>query len=500
MSSSLRRSAALVSLAATIIVPLALSTTQFARMPGEMSATALLLIGGALTRRVPPVGLGLAAAAVFVATSTGQGPWPWLGAAVVAFLCGRGRAAGRMIWLTLIIAVVAIVSVTAALWADPIELLLTLVGTVVIPWWIGSDARVRESLRDAGWDRAERLEREQRFAVNAVRQEERTRLAAEMHDALGYELSVLALTAGAGEVDTANTPEQRLQFTRTREAAVRAVHSLHDVLRILRADESGDEIAPDALDALIAVSAEQGMDLRASLTVDPSSWAPALRRGVHRMIQELLANAARHAPNLAVDLTVAEDDDRISIRAHNGRTAQAAASPGSGSGLAGIAERARVLGGTMSTSEGPNRFEVVISLPVRTPVVPPPEVEPRRPTVTAERRRQTHRRWRTALIPIIAVAICAGMLLALNALTVERIGISTASFEDLRVGMPIGEAERLLPPSHLDEPPAVLAEPEAPEGSQCRYYRHADSWLDLGTSYLRLCFADDTLTLKERVR
>lgn len=499
MGPSVRRSITSAALAATVVVPLALSWSQFLRTPWATAVTAALLVGGILTRRKPPIGLSFVTAGAVIGVVADQGPWPYLAAVVTAFLSGRTTTAGRPIWLVLIGATLVTGTLSLAGWADPVSLLLTCIGAIIVPWWIGSDARVRASLRDAGWERAARLEREQRFAIDAVRQEERARLAAEMHDALGYELSVLALTAGAGEVDPANTPEQRAQFTRTREAAVRAVESLHDVLRILREDESAAETGPDAIAELVARSdhGEPGID--AALDFDASEWPDALRRGVYRIVQELLTNAAKHAPGRRVHLSVVQAEDHVVIRASNPRTVHATVQTGSGSGLVGIAERTRVLGGTMTTSQESGGFAVLVTIPTRPPARESiPSSSPPVSVASSEHRLRSRRR-QTAVLPVLALLGAGGVLLALNAATVERIGLSTASFNRLHVGMTLDEAGPELPPSHLDELPAAFAPPPPPEGTQCRFYRDADSWLDLGTSYVRLCFADGELVTKERI-
>jgi len=500
MSPSVRGGVATAALASTIVVPLALSWSQFSQTPWATAATAAILAAGLIVRRRPLIGLSLATAAALLGVVADQGPWPYPAMVVIAFTCGRTRSAGRRVWLVTVGTALAGAALGITGRADPIALLLTLVGAVVVPWWIGSDARVRAALRDAGWERAARLEREQQLAVDAVRQEERARLAAEMHDALGYELSVLALTAGAGEVDPANTAEQRVQFARTREAAVRAVESLHDVLRILREDESGAEISsPDAIASLIARSGHGEFDLEATLDIDPGRWSDALRRGSFRIVQELLTNAAKHAPGRRVRLSVADTEDEVVIRTVNPRSERSTTPPGSGSGLAGIAERARVLGGTMTISEESGRFAIAVTLPIRSPVGQRPLSVPSRPIIEAPERGQGSRRWQAALFPVAALLAVCGLLLALNAATVERIGLSAQALNRLHVGMTLDEAAPELPPSHLDELPAAFAPLSPPDGAQCRFYRGTDSWLDLGERYVRLCFADGVLIAKEQI-
>jgi hypothetical protein len=281
---------------------------------------------------------------------------------------------------------------------------------------------------------------------------------------------------------------------------VRAVESLHDVLRLLREDESDQEASLDAIARLVANYEQSGGRLDATLDINPSEYSEALRRGMYRIVRELLTNATKHAPGAPVQMSLAAKDDQVTICASNPRTARTAALPGSGSGLAGIAERARVLGGTITTSQEPGHFGVFVTLPAQTPARKAASDLPPRPfTGTPEHERGSHR-WQTALFPVLALAVSAGLLVALNATTVENIGLSTEVFERrLHVGMSREEAEPWLPPSHLDELPAGLSPPEATDGAQCRFYRGADTWLDLGTSYIQLCFANGTLVSKERI-
>ncbi len=72
---------------------------------------------------------------------------------------------------------------------------------VVLPWFTGRYRSQRDQLASAGWERAERIEREQRMVVDEARLRERSRIAEDMHDSVGHELSLIAIRAAALEVD-----------------------------------------------------------------------------------------------------------------------------------------------------------------------------------------------------------------------------------------------------------------------------------------------------------
>jgi signal transduction histidine kinase len=501
-----RRALRAVALVATLVVPLALGAERVADAPLAALGCAALLAAGLVAVRSPRVGLGCVTAAVLLATATDQGAWPLVSAAVVAYLSGRAGPSGRAGWLIPAGAGIVIVlsGVLGGALGDPMLMLLLLVGAVALPWWVGSDTRVRTELRDAGWERAAQLERERQLVVASVRHEERSRLAAEMHDALGYELSVLALTAGAGEVNPTSTPERRAQFTRMREAAVRAVDSLHDVLRILREDESPQEIAADAIEELIGRYRESGATVEATLTFDPAAWPVALRRGLYRITQELLANAAKHAPDRRLRLVIGSTREHVTLSARNTVSGRDAHVASSGLGLPGVAERARALGGEMTVTRDDDVFEVLVTVPV-TPPAPSARAE------TPERAERSPgaadppepagppSRWRIAALPLTVVVLACAALIAMNAVTATRIGMPAGSFDDLQLGMPAEDARQLLPPSHLSRLPPAFSQPEPLAGASCEFYRASDSWFDLGDRFVRVCFADGVLRAKDRL-
>lgn len=104
------------------------------------------------------------------------------------------------------------------------QLVMALLLLGVFPWLVGRYQAQRRRLVSAGWERAARLESERRMVVLR----ERSRIAQEMHDSLGHELSLIALGAGALETSPAVPEAQRAAATRIRESAATATDQLRE--------------------------------------------------------------------------------------------------------------------------------------------------------------------------------------------------------------------------------------------------------------------------------
>ncbi|OPF71594.1 histidine kinase [Streptomyces antioxidans] len=106
-------------------------------------------------------------------------------------------------------------------------------GAVVLPWFVGRFCRHR-----AGWERAARLEREQRLIAEQARLR-RARIAQDMHDVLGHELSLTALSAGALKLAPGLTDGHREAAGDIRAGAAGAVDRLGEVISVLRQEPDG---------------------------------------------------------------------------------------------------------------------------------------------------------------------------------------------------------------------------------------------------------------------
>jgi signal transduction histidine kinase len=283
--------------------------------------------------------------------------------AVAAYLHGRHLSA-RWDWLLLASAAIAgAVLLVPAVWLGA-GALMALALFVVLPWLAGRFRSQQAALVTAGRDRIDRLERERELVVEQARLRERARIATDMHDSLGHDLALIALRAGALELATDMTKSNQEAAAALRECAVTATDRLRRTVGMLRETTGPTPTEPpgESIEALVKRAREAG------LTVELRHQAVALPldldRAVHRVVQEALTNAARHAPGAgvlvqvrpvagAVVVTVRDDGDGTSLPSKEG------------SGLAGLRERVRLLDGTLEAGAWDGGFEVTARIPYR---------------------------------------------------------------------------------------------------------------------------------------
>ncbi|WP_280877625.1 sensor histidine kinase [Streptomyces pseudovenezuelae] len=186
----------------------------------------------------------------------------------------------------------------------------------------------------------------------------RNRLARELHDSVGHALSAVTLQASAARRVLDSDPE----FVREALAAIedttrRTVGELDAVLGVLRdGDTPGTGPAPTLavdLGGLLRRVRAGGLRLTATLTADPETLPPVLSREAYRIVQEGLSNAVRHAgDDVEVTLRVELAEGHLEITVENPLVPSDSQRPGGGHGLRGIADRARLLGGTVEAGAG----------------------------------------------------------------------------------------------------------------------------------------------------
>jgi signal transduction histidine kinase len=220
--------------------------------------------------------------------------------------------------------------------------------------FIGAHRDLLASLRE----RVATAEREQVMRVVQARSIERTRIAREMHDSLAHRLSLVAMQSGALAYRSDLTREETAETARiVRENAHQALGELREVLGLLRdaGDSDGQNRRPQPtladLDELIAATRSGGVDLHATLSVDPSARLPdAVSRHGYRIVQEALTNACKHAAGARMDLDVraqAGEGLRIVARNRLPKTPGGEQLPTSGLGLIGLRERVLLSGGEL---------------------------------------------------------------------------------------------------------------------------------------------------------
>ena len=297
-------------------------------------------------RRRWPIEVAVALAACTVLTDAVGG------AELVAIFTVASRKSWRVTGAVVVLHVLAPV-IWTKLWAEE-SILYTLIlslAFVSIPAAWGIVVKSRREVIDSLRERAERAESESNLRAETVRGLERERIAREMHDALAHRISLVSLHAGALEVrpDVGAHEVEALAST-IRSNAHGALEDLREILGVLRSGGmNGPRPQPGVGDisALIEDSEKAGTQVT---FVDemPSdiSLPPSTSRTVHRVIQEGLTNARKHASGLPVHCGIVPMNNEIRVWLENGIGAQGFATvPGSRSGMIGLTERIELAGG-----------------------------------------------------------------------------------------------------------------------------------------------------------
>ncbi len=268
---------------------------------------------------------------------------------------------------------------------------------VLLGLYVGARRRLMESLRE----RADSLERElQLLAERAeeraewARNEERTRIAREMHDVVAHRVSLMVVHAAALQAVARKDPEKAV-----RNAALvgdmgrQALTELREMLGVLRsggserrvpaasvplaavgvaaaaaasraADDEGPSLAE--LEELVGQSAAAGMVVALSVEGDVRSYAPQVEQTAYRVVQEALTNVHKHAAGAKTYVRLAHRVSEIAMQVENEPPEEAASSarlPSGGNGLVGMRERVSALGGVFvsgPTDAGGFRVSAVI--------------------------------------------------------------------------------------------------------------------------------------------
>jgi signal transduction histidine kinase len=292
--------------------------------------------------------------------------WPFLLSALLSLLSPAingaltplayavGRYDGR--WPARISAAVTGMLVVARPWdggpaGDQVSRWLGGAVLVLLPGAVGIYVRTRAQLLAALRERAERAEAEQELLARDAVLTERTRIAREMHDAVGHRVSLMVLQAGAIEMAAADPGRVQALAENVQTAGRQALDELRQMVGVLRGSEV-DEDAPlgpqpglDDVPRLLAEARAAGMTVE--LRGDLPAVDPVLGRAAYRIVQEALTNAGKHAPGAPVCVTVERPAGELVISVVNGAGGVASAVSG-GFGLVGLAERVRTLGGRLT--------------------------------------------------------------------------------------------------------------------------------------------------------
>jgi signal transduction histidine kinase len=197
-----------------------------------------------------------------------------------------------------------------------------------------------------------------------VEEDERRRIAGELHDGVGQVLTALTLTLDAAESEPdAAVVRRRVASARTlADTALAGTRDLSHRIRPARLEERGLVAAVRDMASQsgfpVVVHADDAAD-------DPGLLGATATVEVYRIVQEALANAAHHSGASRAQVWIANSTERLTVVvADDGRGFDPADVPESGIGLAGMLERTRLLGGELAIESAPGAgTRVTVSLP-----------------------------------------------------------------------------------------------------------------------------------------
>ncbi len=330
-------------------------------------AAAVVASGGLLlSRRAPGPCVVLVGAASMVGLVLIEGPPVSLIPFLFAVVSGTVR--GARAW---VLATVGAMLVLPVWWfvvaSDPFRAVRSLATVVVLLMaaaageWLRV-ARLRMVDRRAVWAERNR----------AIAEEERVRIARELHDVLAHSLSSITVQAGVGLHLADTRPSAAVEaLTGIRATSKQALDEVRSVLGVLRPDEHAPTRPTQNLDDLPALVTEaSGLGIAARLDDRLQPRPPdAVQLALYRIVQESLTNAGRHAPGSTVVVTLTNDGETVVATIRDRGGAAGPPTTGSGRGIEGMRERAALLGGTLAVDRHDDGIEVVARLPRATPVM-----------------------------------------------------------------------------------------------------------------------------------
>ena len=232
--------------------------------------------------------------------------------------------------------------------------------------------RTMQARADAEQAHVVALQREGAEAVRRAAEEERARIARELHDVVTHNVSVMVIQAGAARQVLEASPQQAREALLSVEASGRAAMTeLRHVMGLLTADGETLDLAPQPgmaeLESLVGRVRASGLPVELVVTGSPDTPMPdGVVLAGYRVVQEALTNAVKHAAGSSATVRVDYGSARLSIEVTDtGGTRPPTADAGSGRGLVGLRERLALYGGTLEAGpriRGGYRLHAVIPL------------------------------------------------------------------------------------------------------------------------------------------
>ena len=328
-------------------------------------------------RRRRPIAAALTMAlALLLATALGGAPTQATGiVALIALVSGAymlgARTQGRVLAAGTIALIVALAVDAIVEESQTVSALLFFTFFVVgLPVAAGQATRSRAQLADELADRAVALERAREGEAQAAVQEERARIARELHDVVAHDVSVMVVQAAAAKRIVEREPDRAEEAIVSIEGTGReALAEMRRLLGVLRRGDEDLALAPQPslsrVDALLARTRAAGLDVALERSGDDAPLPAGVDLAAYRVVQEALANVVRHAGAEHATVRLTYDPRAVVVEVVDDGRGATNGGGKAGHGLIGLRERVDLYGGDFEA--GPRAeggFGVRARLPV----------------------------------------------------------------------------------------------------------------------------------------
>ncbi|MEU6714954.1 sensor histidine kinase [Nonomuraea sp. NPDC046802] len=246
------------------------------------------------------------------------------------------------------------------------SMFMMIAGWVVAAIASGAVTRTRRAYLTEAHQRALDAEHGKEEEARRRASEERLRIARELHDVLGHNISMINVQAAAALHGLKKRPEDAEAALRTiKDTSKETLRELRTTLGVLRqVDEDAPTRPADSLSRMDALVEASGLDVRTELSGALDALPTEVDLAATRIIREALTNVSRHSGTTSATLTVAGTSGDLMIRVEDDGPG-ASYDEGTGFGLQGMRERATALGGSLEAGPRPEGgFRVIAHLPL----------------------------------------------------------------------------------------------------------------------------------------
>lgn len=325
-----------------------------------------VLVGGAVAlRRRAPLAILAAVVALSFAASADLLPhvesglaWAVVGMIAVYTVASSPELATRRAGMVLAVALVAawILSDLNRVHFDA-GVVIGYALFAAVPWFFGRTIGRRRERERALEQRALLLERGAEHLARRAVEDERVRIAREIHDVVGHALGVIVVQAdGAGRLLATDPDESRRALATIRRTGREALEEMRRLVGLLRTSEEDPALAPSPgvaqLDALAEQMRVAGLPVEVVVEGVAERLPPSVDVSAFRIAQEALTNVLRHAGPARARVLVRYRDHAVEVSVEDDGRGPVDAE-GTGHGLTGIRERVAAFGGEMEAGPGP---------------------------------------------------------------------------------------------------------------------------------------------------